>query len=165
MIKLFFKTIIIFTLLFTNFSFANTYKHKHYKIYHKKYKHKYHKKNNYMAGIASYYGDGDGFNGQQMANGDYFDTNNMSTAAHPTLRLGTKLKVTNLSNNRSVYVEVRDRMPKRNRVIDLSTAAAKYLGMYKKGITRVKLEIISNSMFKKNKNVLEVDLNDSGTPY
>ncbi len=165
MSKLFIKTIIIFTLLFTNISFANTYKHKHHKSHHKKYKLKHPKKNNYMVGIASYYGDGDGFNGQQMANGHYFDTNNTSTAAHPILRLGTKLKVTNLSNNRSIYVEVRDRMPKRKRVIDLSTAAAKYLGMYKKGITRVKLEIVSNNIFKNNKNVLEVDSNDSGTPY
>lgn len=164
--KLFF-IIIIFSFSFSNFSFANTQKYVKHKTMphkHKKYKTKINKKNNYMLGIASYYGDGDGFDGLQMANGDYFDTDDISTAAHPLLPLGTKLRVTNLSNNRSVYVEIRDRMPKKHRVIDLSSAAAKYLGMYKKGISKVKLENISNAEFQKKHNILEVDLDDSGEP-
>ncbi len=116
-----------------------------------------------MRGVASFYGDNDGFDGQIMANGKVFDQLNVHSAAHPTLPLGTKISVTNLSNNRTIYVVVRDRMPKKHgRVIDLSTAAAKYLGMYHHGITRVQLRKVSNKYYSAHKDYLEVDQNDTG---
>lgn len=126
--------------------------------------HKPKRKPNYMLGIASYYGDHDGFDGRTMANGDIFDAQNVFSAAHPILPLGTKLLVTNLANGRSLCVEVTDRMPRRGRVIDLSNAAALYLGMHKKGLTRVKLNILTNDEFEKKKRYLQVEDNDEGTP-
>jgi rare lipoprotein A len=125
-------------------------------------KSKKHVKKNYMLGTASFYGENDGFDGQQMANGNIFDTNDVHSAAHPTLALGTKLMVTNLANGRTIYVEVRDRMPKHGRVIDLSTAAAMYLGMHHKGLTKVELVRISDEEFEQNKHYLEVLDNDNG---
>lgn len=117
---------------------------------------------NYMSGTASFYGENDGFQGRKMANGKVFNTNDVYSAAHPTLPLGTKLMVTNLANGRTIYVEVRDRMPKHGRVIDLSMAAAKYLGMHRKGLTHVELFQISNQEFEENKRYLEVEDGDDG---
>ncbi len=119
------------------------------------------KKFDYMNGIASYYGGTDGFDNCQMANGDIFDSNNPNLSAHPTLPLGTKLKVTNLANGRSVYVEVADRMPKHGRVIDLSKSAAKRLGMLHHGISRVHLKVISDEEFYQNTNTIELNEGDS----
>ena len=121
------------------------------------------KKRDYMNGIASYYGGGkDGFDGKQMANGRYFDSSDF-TAAHPTVPLGTKLKVTNLVNKRSVYVEITDRMPKKTgRVIDLSYGAGKYLGLMKPGIVRVKLTVVTNTEYSANRDTLLVASNDKG---
>ena len=122
------------------------------------------KKHDYMNGIASYYGGGkDGFDGKQMANGDYFDSSAF-TAAHPTVALGTKLKVTNLSNHRSVYVEVTDRMPKTTgRVIDLSYGVARYLGSLKSGIIKVKLQKVTNSEYAANRDNLLLASSSSTT--
>lgn len=65
------------------------------------------------------------------------------TAAHKTLPLPTKVKVTNLSNGKSVNVIVNDRGPfKRNRIIDLSLGAAKIIGLDKQGLTKVKIEYL-----------------------
>jgi rare lipoprotein A len=65
------------------------------------------------------------------------------TAAHPTYKFGTRVKVTHLANNRSVTVRINDRGPfMKGRVIDLSLAAAKELQMVKSGIAQVKLEIV-----------------------
>jgi rare lipoprotein A len=140
----------------------------HSKKAHKKKSHKktsnYGASTDYMLGIASYYGEHDGFQGRLMANGKRFNTNDEYTAAHPTLPLGSKLRVTNLANGRTIYVEVRDRMPRENRVIDLSVAAARSLGMHKKGITRVKLVKVTNQEFDQNKRYLEVEDGDSGAP-
>lgn len=103
-------------------------------------------------GIASYYGEKDGFDGRRMANGRKFNKNNINLAAHPTLPLGTKLKVTDMYNGRSIYVEITDRMSKRTRrIIDLSVAGARRLGMQRKGIARVKLEKVSESQYSMNK--------------
>jgi rare lipoprotein A len=120
------------------------------------------RKSKYMVGIASYYGENDGFNGRKMANGQVFNTEDIHSAAHPTLPLGTKLLVTNESNGRSIYVEVRDRMPKEGRVIDLSSAAASYLGMHKRGLTHVVLKKVDDRSFEKNKHYLTLNDNDSG---
>lgn len=142
-----------------------THKNPHYVKPYKKTKVK--KKStprNYMQGTASFYGENDGFQGRKMANGKRFNTNDVYSAAHPTLPLGTKLMVTNLANGRTIYVEVRDRMPRGNRVIDLSVAAAKYLGMHHKGLTQVQLVKITNQEFEQNKRYLEVQDGDSGSP-
>ncbi len=65
------------------------------------------------------------------------------TAAHRTLPLGTKIRVTNLENGRSVIVKITDRGPFVNgRILDLSYAAAKKLRFVKQGTARVKIEIL-----------------------
>ncbi|MCC2644552.1 MAG: hypothetical protein K0R49_204 [Burkholderiales bacterium] len=117
---------------------------------------------NFMHGTASFYGENDGFAGRKMADGNLLNPNDAHFAAHPTLPLGTKLMVTNLSNNRTIYVEVTDRMPKKGRVIDLTFAAAKYLGMHNKGLAKVELVRISEDEFARKKRYLEVDNDDSG---
>ena len=68
---------------------------------------------------------------------------NQLTAAHRSLPFGAKIKVTNLSNNRSVIVRINDRGPYiRGRVIDLSQAAAERLKMIQDGIVKVKIEVL-----------------------
>ena len=132
---------------------------------HKKHKKTNKRPQNYMYGIATYYGGSDGFEGKKMANGHIFDSSNINVAAHPTLPLGTKLMVNDLSSHRIIYVEVTDRMPKRGRVIDLSKGAAKVLGMHRRGTTKVRLTIISNKEFEEKKNTLEVEEGDDGQPH
>jgi rare lipoprotein A len=67
------------------------------------------------------------------------------TAAHPTLPFGTRLSVTNLENRRSVIVRVNDRGPHVDgRVIDLSLAAARALGITEDGVGRVRLRPLKN---------------------
>ena len=92
-------------------------------------------------GQASYYADM--FNGRPTASGERFD-NGRLTAAHRTLAFGTKVRVTNLANGRSVVVRVNDRGPfVKGRIIDLSQAAAKRIDMIRAGVVRVKVETIS----------------------
>lgn len=115
------------------------------------------KKKGYMHGTASYYGKGDNANGKQMANGETFNTYDMFIAAHPTLPLGTKLKVVNNLNGKIVYVEIKDRMPiHHGRVIDLSYAAASRIGMQNKGLSPVTLVKINNNEFYKQKHLTEI---------
>ena len=91
-----------------------------------------------ITGIASYYGGK--FHGKRTASGEIFNKNAM-TAAHRSLPFGTKVQVTNLRNGRTVLVRVNDRGPHvRGRMIDLSQAAAKKIGL--KGLVRVKLEVV-----------------------
>jgi rare lipoprotein A len=91
-------------------------------------------------GVASYYADK--YHGKQTASGEIFDMHAL-TAAHPTYKFGTRVKVTHLENKRSVTVRINDRGPFiKGRVIDLSLAAAKELQMVKSGIAQVKLEIV-----------------------
>jgi len=93
------------------------------------------------AGTASFYNDK--YQGRTTTSGEAYDKNAL-TAAHNKLPLGTKLKVTNLANHRSVIVKVNDRMqPSNKRLIDLSRKAAKELGFIKSGFTKVKIEILS----------------------
>jgi rare lipoprotein A len=90
-------------------------------------------------GVASYYGAK--YHGKTTASGEVFDMNDL-TAAHPKLAFGTKVKVTNLGNNRSVTVRVNDRGPFiKGRVIDLSQAAAAALRMEKTGLAEVRIEV------------------------
>ncbi len=91
-------------------------------------------------GVASYYGDP--YNGRQTSNGEIYDMYEM-TAAHQTLPFNTKVKVTNLDNNKTTIVRINDRGPfAKDRIIDLSVAAAKAIDMFISGTARVLLEVI-----------------------
>ena len=104
------------------------------------------KKPKVLVGTASYYADK--FNGRQTANGEIYDSKKM-TAACNSLPLGTWIRVTNLSNNRSVVVKTNDRMhPRMERVVDLSRAAAEKLGYIGKGLTRVKVVVLQKKEIK-----------------
>ena len=93
-------------------------------------------------GVASYYHSK--FQGRVTASGELFDQDKM-TAAHNRLPLGTRIKVTNLRNKRSVIVRVNDRLHHRNkRLVDLSRAAATKLGYIGRGITRVRVEVLKD---------------------
>ncbi|UCH80873.1 MAG: septal ring lytic transglycosylase RlpA family protein [Nitrospiraceae bacterium] len=90
--------------------------------------------------VASWYGKK--FNGRPTASGKRFDMYAM-TCAHKTFKFGTKLRVTNPDNNKSVIVTVNDRGPFiRGRDLDLSYGAAKKIGIVKKGVAKVKIEHI-----------------------
>lgn len=89
-------------------------------------------------GKASYYGDR--HHGQQTASGERFDQRGL-TAAHRTLPFGTRVRVINLDNGRSVVVRINDRGPfVRGRIIDLSRAAAERLDMLRAGVVPVRVE-------------------------
>src|SRR5690606_29824158 len=88
-------------------------------------------------GIASWYGSD--FHGRLTANGEIYDQNRL-TAAHPTLPLPSTVRVTNLSNGRSVVVRVNDRGPfLHDRIIDLSRTAAQQLGFANRGLAKVRV--------------------------
>jgi rare lipoprotein A len=88
-------------------------------------------------GVASYYAHK--YHGRTTASGERFDMNAL-TAAHKTLPFGTKVKVTNLENGKSVTVRITDRGPfVKGRVIDLSLAAAKKIDMVKAGVAQVEI--------------------------
>jgi len=88
-------------------------------------------------GKGSYYADK--FEGRPTASGEKFDQGKM-TAAHRTLPFGTKVKVTNVANGRSVTVTVNDRGPfAAGRIIDVSKKAAKKLDMVDAGVANVKI--------------------------
>ena len=90
-------------------------------------------------GTANYYSDK--FQGRKLASGEVYDKNKL-TASHKTLAFGTKVKVTNLDNGKSVVVTVNDRMKKSNpAVIDVTRKAAQDLGFAKAGKAKVKLEV------------------------
>lgn len=89
----------------------------------------------------SYYGGGDGFDGRPTANGEKFDTNKL-TAAHKTLPFGSKVKITNSANEKSVTVRVNDRGPYHgNRCFDLSKAAMEAVGGVGAGQINGKYEV------------------------
>ncbi len=95
---------------------------------------------NLQVGIASWYGKR--FHGRKTAAGERYNMYAL-TAAHRYLPLGTIVKVTDLSNNRKVIVRINDRGPFiKGRIIDLSLAAACELRMVKKGITKVRVEVL-----------------------
>src|SRR5262245_49283655 len=91
-----------------------------------------------QTGIASWYGPQ--HQGKRTASGEIFD-HTLFTAAHPTLPFGTKIKVTNLANGKSVEVKINDRGPFiDNRIIDLLLAAAQAFGMTQGGTATVRHE-------------------------
>jgi rare lipoprotein A len=94
-------------------------------------------------GLASWYGDD--FHGRYTANGEIFDKEAIS-AAHPTLPLPSYVRVTNMSNKRSIIVRVNDRGPYvGNRLIDLSHKTANLLGFQGHGVAKVKVEYIGRA--------------------
>ncbi len=96
----------------------------------------------YQVGTASWYGDY--FEGRQTASGEPFNMYDL-TAAHPTLPLGTVVRVTNLRNREAVLVRINDRGPVvPGRIIDLSYSAAKVLHFKAQGLQRVRLDIVKS---------------------
>ena len=94
-------------------------------------------------GIANFYSDK--FQGRKTASGAVYDKNKL-TASHKTLPYGTKVRVTNIENGKSVVVTVNDRMkPGSPVVIDVTRRAAQELGFAKAGKAKVKLEVESKT--------------------
>lgn len=94
----------------------------------------------YQRGEASWYGKR--FDGRRTASGERFRASRL-TAAHPSLAFGTRVRVTNEANGRSVAVRINDRGPHaRGRVIDLSRAAAARLHMIRSGVAPVSLRLL-----------------------
>ena len=93
-------------------------------------------------GMASYYGDE--LAGNRTASGERFDPDKL-TGAHRSLPFGSMVRVTNVSNGDSVVVRINDRGPfSRGRVIDISHAAAREIGMHRSGTARVKLALLND---------------------
>ena len=93
-------------------------------------------------GMASYYGNE--LAGNRTANGERFDPGELA-AAHRTLPFGSMVRVTNMSTGDSVIVRINDRGPfSRGRVIDVSHAAAREIGMQRSGTARVKLALLAD---------------------
>ena len=94
-------------------------------------------------GIASWYGSK--FHGRRTANGEIFDMN-LLTAAHPTLPMPVRARVTNLENGKSIIVRINDRGPfAKDREIDLSRKAAEVLGFRDKGTTQVRVQYLGRA--------------------
>ena len=95
-----------------------------------------------IVGLASWYGQR--HQGRPTASGEAYDINRL-TAAHRTLPFGTRLRVTNVENGRSVVVRVNDRGPHvAGRVLDLSLGAAKALGLVSGGVGRVEIVVLAD---------------------
>lgn len=95
-------------------------------------------------GTASFYAKK--FEGRKCSSGQRFRHDSL-TAAHKTLKFGTKVKVTNLKNDSVVFVIVNDRLPKSSkRKIDLTMRAAKQLNFVKSGLTKVRIEVLKDSI-------------------
>jgi len=94
-------------------------------------------------GMASWYGRR--YHGRRTASGERFDMR-AATAAHPTLPFGTRVRVTNLGNGRSVIVRINDRGPfTKRRIIDVSRAAAERLGFIRAGVARVRVQVVQRA--------------------
>src|ERR1700685_1531595 len=95
----------------------------------------------YQVGTASWYGEY--FEGRATASGEPFNMYDL-TAAHPTLPLGSWVRVTNLGNGRRILVRINDRGPIiPGRIIDLSYSAAQALAFREKGLQQVRLDLVS----------------------
>ncbi len=108
-----------------------------------------------QTGKASFYADK--FEGSPTASGEKYRHNKL-TAAHKTLPLGTRVRVTNLANNATVEVVVNDRGPYVDgRIIDLSRSAAQQLGFITQGLADVKVEVIDAGDGKGGKPIVPID--------
>jgi rare lipoprotein A (peptidoglycan hydrolase) len=92
-----------------------------------------------QTGMASWYGPG--YNGKRASSGEVFDQDAL-TAAHATLPFGTRVRVTLIATGRSVVVRINDRIPRRDRIVDLSRGAARAIGLIGVGTGRVRLEVV-----------------------
>ncbi|NMB83022.1 MAG: septal ring lytic transglycosylase RlpA family protein [Ignavibacteria bacterium] len=93
-----------------------------------------------VEGIASYYADK--YHGRITYNGEVYDMNGIS-AAHQTYPMETIIRVTNLSNNKSIILRINDRMPYwKDRIIDLSLGTARELDFVEKGLTKVRIDVL-----------------------
>lgn len=93
------------------------------------------------SGMASYYGDE--FHGRKTANGERFDQNKL-TAAHKQLPFGTRVRVVNRQNGKSVVVRVNDRGPfVKGRIIDLSSSAFRSIASIRAGVVPVHIEVVN----------------------
>jgi len=100
-----------------------------------------------MEGLAAVYSDK--LAGHKTASGQVFSQSKL-TAAHPSLAFGTRVKVTNTKNNKSVEVTINDRGPTQaGRVIDMSSAAAAKIALRKTTMVPVKLEVVAEAPPKK----------------
>tara|TARA_B100001540_G_scaffold189306_1_gene166915 strand:- start:980 stop:1408 length:429 start_codon:yes stop_codon:yes gene_type:complete len=102
-------------------------------------------------GISSFYGLDDGFDGNLTANGEIYDKDGIS-AAHKTLPLNSVVKVTNLSNGKSLTLRINDRGPYIDgRILDCSYGAALKLDFVQEGTTEVKVKVIKwgDNVYKK----------------
>jgi len=105
-------------------------------------------------GVASWYGWD--FHGKPTSSGEIYDMHQL-TCAHNTLPLGTVVMVTNLENGKSLELKVNDRGPfVKERIIDLSYAAAQMLGVWEKGTTYVKVEVVGASIEPSQRFTLQV---------
>ena len=94
-------------------------------------------------GVASWYGPG--FHGKKTANGEIFDKNEL-TAAHRTLQLPSIIRVTNMTNGRSIILRVNDRGPfAHNRILDVSERGATLLGFKNNGTAKIKLQVLGDA--------------------
>jgi len=92
------------------------------------------------SGMASYYGNE--FHGRKTANGERFDQGKL-TAAHRTMPFGTRVRVTNTQNGKSVVVRVNDRGPfVKGRIIDLSSSAFKSVASVNAGVIPVRIQVV-----------------------
>lgn len=135
------KSNIIFSVLIMLLFISHAAEAKNHHRYYSKHYRVLHTSKNYLEnGVASWYGPG--FNRKRTSTGERFNMYQM-TAAHKTLPLPTYVQVTNLTNGRHVVVKVNDRGPFiSNRLIDLSYAAAKKLGMVGRGTAPVTVKAI-----------------------
>jgi rare lipoprotein A len=103
-----------------------------------------------MVGLATYYSPK--FAGRKTASGERYNPKGY-TAAHRTLPFGTRVRITNLRNGKSVVVRINDRGPvPRKRIVDVSYAAAVAIGLHKMGVCRVRIdpEPVNGSIESKN---------------
>ncbi len=101
--------------------------------------------NIYYAYVSWY---GKPFHGRLTANGEKYNMYNDSIAAHKTLPFGTRVRITNPRNNKSIVVRINDRGPYiHGREFDLSYGAARKIGLTKKGVDKLKIEIIEDKDF------------------
>ncbi|MBA3664909.1 MAG: septal ring lytic transglycosylase RlpA family protein [Bacteroidetes bacterium] len=97
-----------------------------------------------QVGTASFYAGK--FEGRKCSSGEIFRQNKL-TAAHKTLKFGTWVRVINLRNDSSVIVRINDRLPRSSRrCIDLTKRAAQRLNFLSKGVTKVRIEILKDSL-------------------
>lgn len=96
-----------------------------------------------VPGVATYYAKR--FNGRRTSSGEIYNSKKM-TAAHPTLAFGTRVKVVNLSNNKSVIVKINDRpRTQDDSLIDLSRQAARQLGILRQGKAKVLMIVMEEN--------------------